>query len=811
MILGGCLIVAPLALGGAHALVNVSLTALLVSALVFYVARMGKRARLEVNAPIVLIAAALIASLAQLVPLPLAVIASLAPKTHDFLTLDPNRTSEWAAVSLDPPATAHECIKLIGYLSAALLALMLFSHGQRRRQLLTWAAAALGAVVLVGLVHALLGWDRPYDFGPPSDSTVFVSSFVNPNHLAAHLGFSSLATLGLALSSSPPRRWFFALLAAIGGAGLLLTLSRGGIITYTAALAFFAVVALIQPRRTVKHVLLVQLVLVAVVVLAGFAAYSQLVHELWTLGSPNAFDKTKIWRIVPAILDDAPWTGIGRGAFATVHPHYAPAHHTKTFTHLENEWLQLFVDWGLIVGPILVGLGMLSMVQLVRRVMTGQEGLGVVSAVLFIAVSNIGDFSLALSSVGLAISMCLAVFVGRRPSDGGDVGKTAMWLQRSLGARGTWVVVGLLLVAVLSCAWPAIVFDLPRDEQRLERLLAQSGSQAVESEQDARTLVARHPADYLLPLRVGLWHLEGDGRARAALPWINRSMYLAPRFGLSHRLAGRALLRLGATQQALLEYRLACENAPSEIASIAEEVWSSTQSLNALERLAPEQGGVRLEIAWALIRRGAPERAARLLESVERPLSGHELEVTARAHIDMQDYERAFVHARAAERLNPLRVGPYYHQASALDGLRKPAEALIVLERGLLLNPHSTTLHSARAFISFRHGDLPTARKAAHTVLEHALSDEDYAGAYELLGQIYEAEKQYAKALREYQRARETNRTNVRHWLQIIRLRHTIGDITGAQRELEQARQAVDDTDRLQEEVKRLRLAREDN
>jgi tetratricopeptide (TPR) repeat protein len=94
--------------------------------------------------------------------------------------------------------------------------------------------------------------------------------------------------------------------------------------------------------------------------------------------------------------------------------------------------------------------------------------------------------------------------------------------------------------------------------------------------------------------------------------------------------------------------------------------------------------------------------------------------------------------------------------------------------------------------------------------LENALSDEDYAGAYELLGRIYEAEEQYAKALREYQRARETNRTNVRHWLQIIRLRHTIGDITGAQRELEQARQAVRDTRPLQQEAKRLQLAGEE-
>jgi hypothetical protein len=60
--------------------------------------------------------------------------------------------------------------------------------------------------------------------------------------------------------------------------------------------------------------------------------------------------KLGVWPIALRMIRDFPAVGIGRGAFATTFTAYKlePIH--RTFTHVENEWLQLPLEMGLVAG-----------------------------------------------------------------------------------------------------------------------------------------------------------------------------------------------------------------------------------------------------------------------------------------------------------------------------------------------------------------------------------------------------------------------------------------------------------------------------
>ena len=75
---------------------------------------------------------ALIFTLLQLLPLPQKLIGILAPGAYDVLTLSLGPNFGWARLSMDPPATNGELLKLVTYAAAAILGVVLY----RRR--LAW-------------------------------------------------------------------------------------------------------------------------------------------------------------------------------------------------------------------------------------------------------------------------------------------------------------------------------------------------------------------------------------------------------------------------------------------------------------------------------------------------------------------------------------------------------------------------------------------------------------------------------------------------------------------------------------------------
>jgi len=102
------------------------------------------------------------------------------------------------------------------------------------QRLCLWLALLGGALSIVGLLQYLGGlpsnwWHKPY----------FLSSvYVNHNHFAGFLEIILPVSLGFALAEgNPAKRILLLFLSALMGMALILTLSRGGVVSMTIALA----------------------------------------------------------------------------------------------------------------------------------------------------------------------------------------------------------------------------------------------------------------------------------------------------------------------------------------------------------------------------------------------------------------------------------------------------------------------------------------------------------------------------------------------------------------------------------------------
>ncbi|MEK7705207.1 MAG: O-antigen ligase family protein, partial [Myxococcota bacterium] len=582
----------------------------------------------------------------------------------------------FAPLSLDPAATAGEVAKILLYSLTLIAAARVLSNRGGTVALLRAIAASGVLIAVLGYVQMALDVHQPYGhFGPMRP--LYTATFVNLNHLAGFLGLTSLVALALVLRERGWQRWAWGAAAAVCGSGVFLSLSRGGILAFVLALVVLAVLAAARHLGRRLETATVLAVLLGTAGVATLFAYSRVVHELWTLSDEGTLLKAEIWRPLPSMLRDFPFLGIGRGAFATLYPHYKALPHTLTFTHLENEWLQLLVDFGPAVGIALLALLALSFARAVRQARERRWRLALVAALVFVALHNLMDFSLTLPAV--ALPALLLLLVGEWRAEAAPVAEQAT-------SRLRWpraAVVATLATLLVAGSYLATRYAIGADSERLAHVLRET-RHAKDLAAAGTPVMRRHPADYVLPLFVAEAMLERGGHPRAVLRLVNHGLYLAPWYYAGHELAGRALLALGAKRQAALEYRLACVAEDLACAGILDDLWRRSHDPALLVDLA-ERGDatLRLRIAALLVREKAWDDALTVLRFEPASAEPYALILEVQATLARGNAKDALAVAEQLTALRPQEDAGYGMQADALTRLGESERALAVLELGI--------------------------------------------------------------------------------------------------------------------------------
>lgn len=321
----------------------------------------------------------------QLVPLPAGAVAAVSPATDAFLerfnlayALDED---VWHPLSIAPAATVPGLALLTAF-ALFLAGLTRALSSSRVRRLAALIVAFGVALALIGIVQKAVAGDHAwagmkiYGFWTPANllSTPF-GPYVNKNHFAGWMLMVIPLAIGLAIGraeqalghahggwrgallwlSSPAggRVQLLGLAALVMGASLLLTRSRSGVSCLVLALLLLGVAAKRRfgsARATAAAAGALAVLFVALFLLAGADLTARITNRM------DAMELRKnIWTDSAAIVRDFPLTGTGLNTFGTAMIRYQTSQDDQHFQEAHNDYLQIAVEGGLLVGlPVLL-------------------------------------------------------------------------------------------------------------------------------------------------------------------------------------------------------------------------------------------------------------------------------------------------------------------------------------------------------------------------------------------------------------------------------------------------------------------------
>jgi O-antigen ligase len=217
-----------------------------------------------------------------------------------------------------------------------------------------WFVMSFGFFVsLFGILQHLtfngkLYWFREMRFGG-----IPFGPYVNRNHFA---GFAELvipiSLVPLVLGKVRRERWFLVSLFAVVPIGaLVLSASRGGIVSFTVEIGIL-IVWLLFRRTGGKHLLSGGVVLLFAFLMVSWLGVQQLVERFSSLQSLEATSgkrasmRADTWHI----FLDHPWTGTGLGTLQLVFPAYETLYDGKIVNHSHNDYLEGLAETGIAGG-----------------------------------------------------------------------------------------------------------------------------------------------------------------------------------------------------------------------------------------------------------------------------------------------------------------------------------------------------------------------------------------------------------------------------------------------------------------------------
>ena len=363
------LVLTALAYGTVHywALAAFSLSAVGIICLWSVDALVLRSTRISVNRLQLPILGMIILGLIQLLP--------LRSPDNAGLALSPIRS-----LSLDPYATRLVIVQvasLLIYFAATLI----FVDSSRRLKTVVRTITIFGFLLaMFGLTQSLTtDGTRVYWFRQLTQSTAF-GPFINRHHFAGYMELAIAIPLGLLFTGAvdKQKRVIYAFAAALMGVALIMTNSRGGIISLGAEILFLAVVGTAagtrhghrvpRPERVRAAMVRAGLAFALMVVLIGGAlAFGG--AEVFTrlLGTPTAADPTTVrahfWGVALDVIKAYPITGSGLGSFGVIYTRYDSRNGAFRLEQAHNDYLQTLSDGGIIGGV----LGLSFIVLLFRR------------------------------------------------------------------------------------------------------------------------------------------------------------------------------------------------------------------------------------------------------------------------------------------------------------------------------------------------------------------------------------------------------------------------------------------------------------
>jgi len=340
------------------------------------------------------------------------------------------------SLSLDPYATTMVVLQvaaLLIYFSATLV----FTDTPHRLRLLVRTITIFGFFLAVfGLTQSFASPTRVLWVRELAQSTAF-GPFINRHHFAGYMELTLGLALGLLFAGAleKEKRFIYIFAALLMGIALIMTGSRGGIISLIAEILFLLAFTGFRRRRrhekepktgrirraglrTALALVLIISLFAGVVLFGGEAALSRFA------GTVNMDDPTTgrahFWSVTLDIIKAHPVVGAGLGAFPVIYTRYDSRNGTHRLEQAHNDYLQVLSDGGIVGAVLALGFViMLFRMGFARR--ESRDGfrsgvaLGALAGCFAVLVHSFFDFTLHITANALLflVLAALATMNGR--------------------------------------------------------------------------------------------------------------------------------------------------------------------------------------------------------------------------------------------------------------------------------------------------------------------------------------------------------------------------------------------------------------
>lgn len=340
------------------------------------------------------------------------------------------------AISLDPAASVDQAMRLLAYGAVFWLALH-FCRSRRRSKQLLWAMVISGsAYAAYGVMVQFSGSNTILWFDKWAYENVVTSTFVNRNNFATYAALVIVAAFGLLtrkadeavemgimnragfvhiLDNMGPQVFALIFALLVTGTALLLSASRGGILSAAVGIMVFLAGLVLYKRRNVKHTI----AFAGVVVISGLILLSFSGREVilrLNQSSDDLSGRGQVWAMTREAISERPWLGTGLGSFAEVAirkrsddmpPQASP------FLRAHNGYLEMLLEGGIIGFSLMIAalawVGGWCALGIVRRHEDGVYPIIGLSALAVVATHAWVDFSLQIPAVAIVFAALVGI------------------------------------------------------------------------------------------------------------------------------------------------------------------------------------------------------------------------------------------------------------------------------------------------------------------------------------------------------------------------------------------------------------------
>lgn len=324
-------------------------------------------------------------------------------------------------ISLDPYRT---WIASFHYLALLIFfaAFLTFLNSARRLRTFVYVITIFGFIfAFFAILQYVLSPTRIYGIYERPFAQPF-GSFVNRHNFAAYMELTICLPLGLLFAGAVGRdkRLLYITAVALMGVALVMSGSRGGLISFLAAIFFLIIVSTRSGGYRNLSLKIALAVLLLATIIGGtifVGGESSLTRIAETAGSGNiTTNRLHIWSVTLDVIRDNLPFGTGIGAYGAAYPGFDSFNGIERVEQAHNDYLQVLSDMG-VVGVILGAFFLFILFRTglrnaqTRNTFRRGVAVGSLAGVFAILVHSLFDFVLHTTAISLLFLAVVALVV----------------------------------------------------------------------------------------------------------------------------------------------------------------------------------------------------------------------------------------------------------------------------------------------------------------------------------------------------------------------------------------------------------------